>query len=1390
MPIPNHPYDGLLMTEYFLVEGIQKVAAWKNPDAARFAAFCEGVRRGAGAVSESARVNESNTERRLIFPMLDLLGWKGAQFNRPNLADAIPDVVLASESREHWTQTGALSEAVSIVECKKWNLPLDRREGRSEAPSTQMLRYLSKAASLAKSPQWGILTNGRHWRLYWQGARSRSEEFLELDLRRIARDDCGDLDGGHWLRVFYLMFRREAFFPDPDLDRRTLHEHGVREGRLWESRITEGLSAELLDESLPGFARAVADKMEGDRSDPAFFERLREAVTTILFRLLFVLYAEDRELLPVTNRVYAGISLSGIRDEIAKRVDMSEPFSESVGQYFTKFSLLCRAVGAGDSAMGLPPYNGGLFAEDGRKLGGIELSDKRFAPLADQLSRRMSDGEKRRINYRDLSVRHLGAIYERLLLHEFTNHPKAGVQVRLSPQVRKVGGSYYTPDELTELVIARTVGPLLADKKRAWKDAVDRGASESEIRELDPAVAALNLKVCDPAMGSGHFLAALVDYVADRALEFVAEANARGFPSPLTAEINDTRGRIVENARAGGVELKEHLDDRLLIRRLALKRVIYGADKNPWAAELAKLSLWLHTFTVGAPLSFLDHHLRAGDSLFGEWIGKGIEWMDGWGIPLFTRAFLDSAREAAGHMAAVEARPDADLAQVRASAGDYEKFTRSGRKLNNLLRLVHGLRWMSAEDANLPRDERKRRANDRAAALSALFGNGGNDPAKALENWEAPKRGFPKAADIREIFARVDELHRRERFLHWESAFPGVWPLQNGEQWEGGFDAVVGNPPWERMKMQEVEWFYPRDPEVAAVKPAARRRAEIARRRERGDHWVRLYDIASRDAETSMKVARECGEYPDLSGGDTNLYALFVERALRLIRPTGRAGMLMPSGIYSDKTASPFFKRIAADGRISALLDFKNRPSTGGRNFFRDVHDDFRFCALILGGEKAKVGRTEMAFMLDRAAQADDPGRVIELSPDDFHLVNPETGNAPVFRNARDARIVLDIYRTRQTASAAWPTRQLRMIDPDKDSAVFKTAKRLEKAEYYRVTGNIYAGGKGGKAEPHYPLYGGRMMTHFNHRANSVAFNPDNPFRFNVSRPSTAEQLRDPGFLPEPPYWVPESRVTLPDGMDWAVGRRDITGEGNERTVVAAIIPRVACASTLPLVLPQLPPRPDGEEDSAAVRRWRKKREVALADYRAAAPLHVANLCSFALDFVCRQKIQGTHLSLFVLKQLPVLAASDYDRKFGPKTAAEIVRDHVLRLTYVSEDMRPFARDMGFNGDPFKWDEDARAHLRARLDALHFILYGIDNDDAEYILSTFPIVHRNDMAMHGRELTRELIPHYMNALKADDPDAQIVLPPVLPPRPIKPARKRKFLPRRGETQMDLESVGD
>ena len=264
------------------------------------------------------------------------------------------------------------------------------------------------------------------------------------------------------------------------------------------------------------------------------------------------------------------------------------------------------------------------------------------------------------------------------------------------------------------------------------------------------------------------------------------------------------------------------------------------------------------------------------------------------------------------------------------------------------------------------------------------------------------------------------------------------------------------------------------------------------------------------------------------------------------------------------------------------------------------------------------------------------------------------------------------------------------------------------------------------------PLYQGRMIWHFDHRANSVRVNPESTHNPYLSEEVGEAQHADPEFLPHPQYWAPAQGVEtgFPQSRGYALGFRDITNPTNMRTFVASIVPWAGYGNTLPLLLG--------------------------LDAHASTCL-VANLNAMCTDFVARQKAQGTHLNWYIVEQLPVIAPDDYDRQFGSSTARELVRDHVLRLTYTAHDMKPFARDLGCDGPPFLWDEEDRRQLRARLDALYFHLYGLSRDDADYVLSTFPIVRREDEARFGHYRTRDLILAYMNALAAGDTETVVAV---------------------------------
>lgn len=461
-----------------------------------------------------------------------------------------------------------------------------------------------------------------------------------------------------------------------------------------------------------------------------------------------------------------------------------------------------------------------------------------------------------------------------------------------------------------------------------------------------------------------------------------------------------------------------------------------------------------------------------------------------------------------------------------------------------------------------------------------------------------------------------------------------------------------------------------------------------------------------------------------------------MERALSLIKPGGMVGLLTPSGIASDKTASRFFRSISTTGRLAALLDFENR-----KVFFPDVHASFKFCALIIGGASRALGSAKCGFFLRAASEASDPLKSFELSAADFALVNPNTGTAPVFRTRRDAELTTAIYRRAPvlvnrsggTPRAVWPVRYSTMFHMTNDSHLFLTRSSLE-ASAYPIGGNRWKRGE----EEFVPLYVGRMIHQFDHRAASVRVNPENLHNPALSGEITEEEHADPSFLPTPQFWVSESTIEWPPNIEWGIAFRDIARSTDARTMIATIIPRVAAGNTLPLV----------QTSSLDT----------LARFREFAPQFVATFGSLVFDYVTRQKAQSTHLNWYIVEQLPVLPADAYARRFGPKSAAEIVKAEVLALTYTAHDMEPFARDMGYEGPPFRWDADDRLRRRAKLDALYFLLYGVtDRDEVRYIYSTFPIVEREETAAHGRYLSRDLCLLYMNALEAGDPDAEIVV---------------------------------
>ena len=1349
---------GQLFTHYFLTEGIKATPEWRaSADRSEtFARFRNDLLHVFTGFSGFQNPNEAVTEQNLIRPILELLGWvdylpqQGASRN-----EDIPDQLLFAD-RESAMRAAARNkpdnrfrDALAVQESKRFGRALDARDQDGQTkpgtPHGQILRYLSTAEIVSDNRiRWGILTNGGVWRLYDYRARPRASGYFEAELPEL-------LEPGNEgrLRLFQLLLHRDSFTLKEGATSSFL-EHALAEGKRYEEQVAQDLSGVVFESAFPKLVEALADAAGED------LPRVRQSALIFLYRLLFVLYAEDRNLLPVNDLRYDDYGLrKRVRDDIARRMADGDVYSSVASNYYDRLVNLFRIIDKGDPSIGLPPYNGGLFASDAAPLlERVRLPDATIAPIVYDLShaQKKRGGDKRFVNYRDMSVQQLGSIYERLLEKEPVRGDDGTISIRPNPYARKDSGSFFTPQELVDLIVDRTLKPLAEERLKAFEEKAAQLKSDrrpkahrkAELLKLDPAEAVLNLKVLDPAMGSGHFLVTAVDFLSDYIAELIEYVPAvpewldGGYVSPLVERVATVRREILRRAEEANWVLDEaQLTDQAIIRRMVLKRCIYGVDKNRLTVELAKVSLWLHSFTVGAPLSFLDHHLRVGDSLIGLRVTEGMADLRRLSS-LFTGSAIAAAEAATDGMLLIEEMADADVTEVRESVALFEGVQETTAELRGLLDFLCGLRWLTTRKKKRERDAfeapLKETLGQHLEDGYALLAKGPDAVAAKMSTDE--KSAWTK---FKRIWQEARSIADREGFLHWEVAFPGVWRSWQNVRPEGGFDAVIGNPPWDRIKLQEVEWFATRAREIALAPTAAARRAAIRQLRKRGDTLADDFDDAKARADTLSHLFRTSGHYPLLGRGDINLYSLFVERAMNLIKSSGFVGLLTPSGIYADKNAAHFFRLISTKGQVKSLFDFENK-----KIFFKDIHASQKFCALVFGGDRRRFDHTECAFFLHDVKKIHDKDRCFPLTPDDFSRVNPNTGTAPIFRCRRDAEITCQIYerhpvlvdRTSDNEVKAWPLKYTTMFHMTNDSDLFRTHEELEEKEGAWPIGSNRFDSTAGEW---LALYEGKMVQAYDHRAKSVVVNPENLNRPARGFPATLDQHNNPAWLPSPQFWVPRNKISFPT-TSYMLTFKDATAPTNARSMIAALIPFSGVGNTLPIISID----------------WQSASDAATL---------LANFNSIPFDYVARQKIQGQHLNLYIVEQLPVVPPDWFETiHFGPKTAGQIVREAVLELTYTAHDMSPFAVDMGHVDekgqvkDPFTWNEERRIFLRSKLDAVFFHLYGIRNrDDVRYIYSTFTTVERRETKHYGRYYSRDLCLAWLNALAAGDPDAEISL---------------------------------
>ncbi len=416
------------------------------------------------------------------------------------------------------------------------------------------------------------------------------------------------------------------------------------------------------------------------------------------------------------------------------------------------------------------------------------------------------------------------------------------------------------------------------------------------------------------------------------------------------------------------------------------------------------------------------------------------------------------------------------------------------------------------------------------------------------------------------------------RALNWAAVFPTIFGGRAGDDAARGFSCVIGNPPWERLKLQEREFFSLTDPDTAEAVNAAQRRRRIAAMQKTNPQLYADYERALASADRVLTHARQSGEYPLTGKGDINTYMLFAELAMRIVAADGLVGLLLPSGIATDETTKEFFRKLMDERLLISLYDFENKEA-----HFEDVHRSFKFSALVFGGGRRSTEQADFVFFARGVEEvaASNKQRHIPLTAADMKLLNPNTRTCPIFRTRRDAQLTRAVYKRvpilldhqRRRGGNPWGVKFLRMFDQTNDAEHFVAAKDWEQ-QGYKLRGNVYVSGR----KRALPLYEAKMVQAFDHRAASVVIEDENWVRQGQKEETSPVEHANPEFSVMPRWWVQADAVEAalpksPGNLPWFLGFKDITSPTNERTMIAAFIPRAAVTNKFVLMLADIAPR-------------------------------------------------------------------------------------------------------------------------------------------------------------------------------------------------------------------------
>jgi len=867
----SHLNNGLF-ADYYLNEIVPTLPEW---DATLFAEAKSALAhlRDLRARINPAALDESQLEEQWVKPVLDTLSlyfsvqvkirYRERGYRKPDYVF----VVTENEARALTSEIYApeqIAHALAVGDAKRWGVNLDQSAPGQRNPAQQIDEYLR----YSELP-WGILTDGRTWRLYHRDS-SKYNSYYAVDLDHLL--ESGNVDA---FLYFYAFFRRKAF--TSGWLRKVLA--GSED---FAQKLTDKLEDEVY-EALEMIAQGFLDYRRNRLSaDPATLRNIYEQSLVLLYRLLFIFYAESREILPLhANDEYTDRrSLNAIKRAVAHALDFAQTLNPDTDEIYGRLKYLFFAIDAGDERLDMPPYNGRLF-NDGEHpfLADNTVGDAYLIPALDKLARVTDNGRRVFVDYRDLDVRHLGSIYEKLLEYELdiAREPlttkgkderyapaKDGdpvvkqpgqVFLRTGSNERKVTGSYYTPDYIVRFIVEKTVGPLLEAITTRHADLDEEGTwhvrdGAALVREV------LALNVLDPATGSGHFVVDVTSYIA----EWLTALALR--PADLGDE-----------------------DELIYWKRQVASACIYAVDINPLAVELAKLSMWLTTLAQGKPLSFLDHHIRVGNSL----VGTSLSEIDD------TAVSIEEEKKRRKKLAKAEKKAAAAAAAGQLTMFSDADFTEGVSFAVAQMAAIENTRAEDVKDVKrqeqLYADLTKRLSAWEQAAdvwTARYFGL-----ELTAEQWKTV-RGFSGGGTmppaVQGIVSEAARIAREQRFFHWELAFPEIFYDANGAPKETpGFDAVIGNPPYVRQER------------IQPVKPFLQAQYEVY-------------------------------------SGTADLFLYFYERGLQFVREAHRLGYITSGTYMNSNSAKPFREYIHDNAGMEWVANFgENQPFRGAEMVYPTI---------------------------------------------------------------------------------------------------------------------------------------------------------------------------------------------------------------------------------------------------------------------------------------------------------------------------------------------------------------------------------------------------------------------------------------------------------------------